>query len=681
MKKSNFAFLAVAASVLMLSLTQCNTQPSASSSAEPSDSCRHSGLNVAYVDVDTLLTSYELWVSLNEDMINKRENITATVNKEGAALQKEMEQFQNKLNNNAFVSQERAESEYNRLMKKQQDLQEEAKKTIRKIEAEMEEVRRQIAEKHAARNDLDRQITRVQRQIQQRKAEIQELNDQIEQQKLTTADLQAELEAQQEANSDATQLVEVYEKKLILLQKKVVSDAQETKRKEDIKQNALLEKKFVDSRITTLKADLEKQRQEIEQLREEKLQYEQEYQAAKDQLIIKQKQRASKKELYDQAQLAVDEQEAKKKQQLNTLGTVQTEKNMGSRKLVQAQSANNDQQQRFKDLEKETDKLKETIKQSDKALLEENMKLDKEVALTKEIRLAVVSLEGKLAEQEVQLTKQKRNIKELLQIIQTSETQMHREDEEYKHVIAERQVLSAQLIDRDNELAGLYEKMVLQQAQLEKGEAQYNETMDKITSLKERIISLRAQVDALTQRVGLIDQMKREVVRLDSDIATEQLKQRSMEDELSAPINTHRWRILESTEPECIEILSRIHILQKKLIVVADEITAKNALIKGAEATAQHLQAILEKKPAAYVGDHVERLRAEIKDRQAQLKVCIFFFLCHSRNYPSSLSLSIYLSISHFFFNIVCGFFVCLSRKSTVPFRIIGKSLQIITQK
>ena len=123
MKKSNLAFLAVAASALMLSLTQCNTQPSALSSAEPSDSCRHSGLNIAYVDVDTLLTSYELWVSLNEDMINKRENITATVNKEGAALQKEMEQFQNKLNNNAFVSQERAESEYNRLMKKQQDLQ------------------------------------------------------------------------------------------------------------------------------------------------------------------------------------------------------------------------------------------------------------------------------------------------------------------------------------------------------------------------------------------------------------------------------------------------------------------------------------------------------------------------------------------------------------------------------
>jgi len=123
MKKTNFAFLALAASVVMFAFTQCNNQPATTQSASSSDSCRHAGLNIAYVDVDTLLTSYELWVSLNEDMINKRENITATVNKEGAALQKEMEQFQNKLNNNAFVSQERAESEYNRLMKKQQDLQ------------------------------------------------------------------------------------------------------------------------------------------------------------------------------------------------------------------------------------------------------------------------------------------------------------------------------------------------------------------------------------------------------------------------------------------------------------------------------------------------------------------------------------------------------------------------------
>lgn len=123
MKQSRIAFLAVASAFLMLSFTQCNTQPAATAPCQAAaDSCR-SGLRIAYVDMDTLLTTYEFWMSLNEEMINKRENITATLNKEGNALQKEMEQFQNKLNNNAFVSQERAESEYNRIMKKQQDLQ------------------------------------------------------------------------------------------------------------------------------------------------------------------------------------------------------------------------------------------------------------------------------------------------------------------------------------------------------------------------------------------------------------------------------------------------------------------------------------------------------------------------------------------------------------------------------
>ena len=136
MKKSNIAFLAVAASVLMLSFTQCNNPSSTPQEATSSDSCRHAGLNVAYVDVDTLLTSYELWVSLNEDMINKRENITAQLNKEAAALQKEMEQFQSKVDNNAFVSRERAESEYNRIMKKQQDLQAKQERLTNEFAAE-----------------------------------------------------------------------------------------------------------------------------------------------------------------------------------------------------------------------------------------------------------------------------------------------------------------------------------------------------------------------------------------------------------------------------------------------------------------------------------------------------------------------------------------------------------------
>lgn len=135
MKAMRIATLAMAASALMLGFTQCTTQP-ATVIAEQTANEASTGLKVAYVDIDTLLTSYDFWVSVNEEMINKRENITANLNKEATALQKEMEQFQNKVNNNAFVSQERAESEYNRIMKKQADLQAKQERLTNEFAAE-----------------------------------------------------------------------------------------------------------------------------------------------------------------------------------------------------------------------------------------------------------------------------------------------------------------------------------------------------------------------------------------------------------------------------------------------------------------------------------------------------------------------------------------------------------------
>ena len=55
--------------------------------------------------------------------MKKEENIRMTLNQKAAALDKEQKEFQKKYENNAFISPERAQQEYNRLMKMQQDLQ------------------------------------------------------------------------------------------------------------------------------------------------------------------------------------------------------------------------------------------------------------------------------------------------------------------------------------------------------------------------------------------------------------------------------------------------------------------------------------------------------------------------------------------------------------------------------
>jgi outer membrane protein len=70
-----------------------------------------------------MLLNYDLALELNESLMRKQEDLTLDINQRARALQNEMVDFQRKLENNAFLSRERAEAEQRRLVKKEQDLQ------------------------------------------------------------------------------------------------------------------------------------------------------------------------------------------------------------------------------------------------------------------------------------------------------------------------------------------------------------------------------------------------------------------------------------------------------------------------------------------------------------------------------------------------------------------------------
>jgi chromosome segregation ATPase len=125
--------------------------------------------------------------------------------------------------------------------------------------------------------------------------------------------------------------------------------------------------------------------------------------------------------------------------------------------------------------------------------------------------------------------------------------------------------------------------------------------------------------------VAVIDQLKRECIRLENEIMNEKLKLRGMEDEMKVPINAHRWRILESIDPQCIEIINRIHVMQKKLISVTDEVSEKDALISEKEKLSNQLNELLKKQKsgAVEIQEQIEHLRKVIKNKEMQLKAIL----------------------------------------------------------
>ena len=124
MKRLNYLVNGLAALALIVLFSQCAGKAdnqTTNASAQAAGLC---GMKFAYVEIDTLLAKYNYCVDLNEAMVKKSENVRMTLNQKATALNKEKQDFQKKYENGAFLSQDRAQQEYNRLAKMEQDLQE-----------------------------------------------------------------------------------------------------------------------------------------------------------------------------------------------------------------------------------------------------------------------------------------------------------------------------------------------------------------------------------------------------------------------------------------------------------------------------------------------------------------------------------------------------------------------------
>ncbi|KAA6308842.1 hypothetical protein EZS27_039564, partial [termite gut metagenome] len=111
MKRRNYIINGIATVATVFMFVQCSGGKSDSKSAL-GDSARIStatDLKIAYVEIDSLLIQYGLWKDLSEMMTKKEEDVRATLNQKGRELEQEAQEFQRKLENNAFASRERAE--------------------------------------------------------------------------------------------------------------------------------------------------------------------------------------------------------------------------------------------------------------------------------------------------------------------------------------------------------------------------------------------------------------------------------------------------------------------------------------------------------------------------------------------------------------------------------------------
>jgi outer membrane protein len=137
----NVVLVAAVAALFVIVLSgkkQCETPTAAVEQSEV--------LPIAYLNTDSLLVNYVFAQEANEKLMKKQEDARLKLNTKARTLQNEMADFQRKLENNAFLSRERAEKEQQRLIKKQQELQELEAKLTEDIMIENQKLNIQLAD-------------------------------------------------------------------------------------------------------------------------------------------------------------------------------------------------------------------------------------------------------------------------------------------------------------------------------------------------------------------------------------------------------------------------------------------------------------------------------------------------------------------------------------------------------
>lgn len=112
----------------------------------------------------------------------------------------------------------------------------------------------------------------------------------------------------------------------------------------------------------------------------------------------------------------------------------------------------------------------------------------------------------------------------------------------------------------------LYEKIRVQQVALGQGEKQYQERLDDANTLKLEIKRLRREHTSLVKEADIVQELKTEVAHMQRDLMKERQRCRALEEEIETPMNVHRWRKLEGSDPDTFELVQKVQALQKRLI-------------------------------------------------------------------------------------------------------------------
>ncbi|KAH7372738.1 hypothetical protein KP509_17G018700 [Ceratopteris richardii] len=319
-------------------------------------------------------------------------------------------------------------------------------------------------------------------------------------------------------------------------------------------------------------------------------------------------------------QKKIVEGENRLKQQQNLYESVRSERNLLSKNLIDAQDEINELRRRIKVMNHQIEQMKEEINAKEIALIKEHFDFTKVEKERENLKQELAKAHQEIKEGELVIASHNANIENLNHIISEADDEKFRQKKELDIVKNERDILGTQLIRRNEELSLLYEKIKIQQSTLSKGQVQYRCRLNELRLLKIKLTELKREHCVLRGSVQNIQVLRREVHNLGRELLQERTKVKALSEELENPLNVHRWRQLEGTDPTAYEMILKIQTLQKRLILKTEQVVEKDLLIQEKEKLYAELRKILARQPGPEVSEQLGMYAKTLREKTHQMQ-------------------------------------------------------------
>merc|ERR1719454_970424 len=130
----------------------------------------------------------------------------------------------------------------------------------------------------------------------------------------------------------------------------------------------------------------------------------------------------------------------------------------------------------------------------------------------------------------------------------------------------------------------------------------------------------KASVGEAKNQVTNVSALKREIHHLNKTLLREEAKAKALQEELENPMNVHRWRELEGSDPATFEMIQRVKKLQKDLIAKTEEVVEKEAQIQDKEKLYVQLKHIIARQPGPEVAEQLAWYSQNLKEKTNHMK-------------------------------------------------------------